>query len=63
MDDALLRFGGFEVSLWSVTGVKRGELAGSEGNKREGFVNAKVIDTSAKFNEMNGGAGGNRTHG
>jgi len=42
MDDALLRFGGSEVGMWSVTGVKRGELAGSEGNKREGFVNAKV---------------------
>jgi hypothetical protein len=49
MDDALLRFGGSEVGMWSVTSVKRGESAGSEGNEREGFVNQEVIDAKRKI--------------
>jgi integrase len=49
MDDALLRFGGSEVGMWSVTSVKRGESAGSEGNEREGFVNQEVVDTKRKI--------------
>jgi hypothetical protein len=49
MDDTLLRFGGSEVGMWSVTSVKRGESAGSEGNGREGFVNQEVIDAKRKI--------------
>ena len=49
MDDALLRFGGSEVGMWSVPSVKTGESAGSEGNEREGFVNPEVIDNERKI--------------
>lgn len=49
MDDALLRFGGSEVGMWSVIGVKMGESAGTEGTEREGFGKSQVTDNKIKI--------------
>ena len=49
MDDALLRFGGSEVGMWSVTSVKMGESAGTEGTEREGFGKSQVTDNKIKI--------------
>lgn len=49
MDDALLRYGGSEVGMWSVTSVKKGESATSDGNERERFAPPEVTDIKPKI--------------